>query len=69
MTSKSDPAKFADGSRLAAQASISMSMGALILYAIFVVWLQSTVNKAFVGGSIAPLGWFRFKNTPSRLPR
>ena len=53
----------------AVQTSISMSSGALVLYAIFVIWLQSTVNKAFVGGSIAPLGWTRFTRTPARLPK
>ncbi len=54
---------------VAMQTSISMTVGAVMLYAIFVIWLQSTVNKAFIGGSIAPQGWLRFKKTPSRLPK
>ena len=50
------------------QVSISMGVGATLLYCIFVVWLQSTVNKAFVGGSFAPMGWARFKRASAKHP-
>ncbi|KAK9832889.1 hypothetical protein WJX74_000843 [Apatococcus lobatus] len=47
--------------------SISMGVGVTLLYCIFVAWLQSTVNKAFVGGSFAPVGWARFKRAPTKI--
>ncbi|KAK9867748.1 hypothetical protein WJX84_011970 [Apatococcus fuscideae] len=49
--------------------SISMGTGATLLYCVFVIWLQSTVNKAFVGGSLAPLAWGRFTRQYAKLPK